>query len=121
MSRNYQNHPELYPEVSSIHPDVHYLTNTMITETTANTMTTVNMQACLHTTARRLRSYRRFADSARESVAYEMALRVLLDEFFIEGDQWHALMYGPQGEDEQPCESAEDDGDLMAYKSIDVI
>ena len=27
MSRNYQQHPELYPEVSAYDPDVHYLTN----------------------------------------------------------------------------------------------
>ena len=25
MSRNYQNHPELYPEVAAKDPDVHYL------------------------------------------------------------------------------------------------
>ena len=25
MSRNYQNHPELYPEVAAQDPDVHYL------------------------------------------------------------------------------------------------
>lgn len=31
-------------------------------------------------------------------MAYEYALRVLIDEFSL-GDDFHSLFYGPQGED----------------------
>ena len=75
-------------------------------------MTTQTIPAELHTTARRLRYLRRYpnpvsgnwGDDYKTGMAhgYEYALRVLLDEFHIYGDDWnnwYALMYGPQGED----------------------
>ena len=63
----------------------------------------------LHTAARRLRWLRRnpptsvgvkISDehNAGMAHAYEYALRVLLDEFHVQGDHWHALMYGPETE-----------------------
>ena len=65
--------------------------------------------ASLQTTSRRLRFLRRHPNIASGnwgrdyetgmSHAYEYALRLLLDEFHIKGDDWFQLMYGPQGED----------------------
>jgi hypothetical protein len=70
---------------------------------------TVNSKACLQLTARRLRFLRRhpnpFTYQAHSEAiqlgmayAYEYALRVLIDEFGA-ADEFHALFYGPQGED----------------------
>lgn len=72
-------------------------------------MMTTNPSASLATAARRLRYLRRhpnpFSYQANNeqvklgmAYAYEYALRVLIDEFSAT-DQWHALFYGPQGED----------------------
>lgn len=79
-------------------------------------MTTTNTDsaaapAALRTAARRLRYLRRYPVStpygpevrdgmswACMSYAYEHALRVLIDEFGARSD-FHALFYGPQGED----------------------
>ena len=72
-----------------------------------------NSQACLATAARRLRYLRRFPQpftsqaSSPEiklgmAMAYEYALRVLIDEFGAE-DDFHALFYGPQSEDPEQC------------------
>ena len=47
---------------------------------------------------------RRFAASSAESVAYEIALRVVLDEHLVGAEDWHALFYGPQGEDNPICD-----------------
>ena len=72
-------------------------------------MTTQTYPACLHTLARRLRCLRRYPNHASGqwgtdyttgmAHAYDYALRVALDEFHINGDDWFGLMYGPQGED----------------------
>lgn len=72
-------------------------------------MSTQTYPACLNTLARRLRSLRRYPNHASGqwgedyttgmAHAYEYALRILLDEFHISGDDWFALMYGPQRED----------------------
>ena len=72
-----------------------------------------NSQACLATAAQRLRYLRRFPQpftyqASNEQVklgmalAYEYALRVLIDEFGA-GDEFHALFYGPQSEDPEQC------------------
>jgi hypothetical protein len=69
---------------------------------------TVNSKACLQLTARRLRYLRRYPNPSTfhnseairlgMALAYEYALRVLIDEFGA-ADEFHALFYGPQGED----------------------
>jgi hypothetical protein len=74
-----------------------------------------NSHAALATAARRLRYLRRFpqpptyqANSAQiqlgMAMAYEYALRVLIDEFGAR-DEFHALFYGPQREDPDQCHS----------------
>ena len=75
-------------------------------------MTTHTIPACLHTLARRLRYLRRYPNPADGNWGkdyttgmahgYEYALRVLLDEFHISGDDWWYLMYGPQSEYPEP-------------------
>ena len=71
--------------------------------------TVPNPTAALQTTARRLRYLRRCPNSFSYhsdnpqvclgmAVAYEYALRILIDEFGA-GDSFHALFYGPQNED----------------------
>lgn len=68
-----------------------------------------NPQAALATAARRLRYLRRFPQpytyqasndqiKLGMAMAYEYALRVLIDEFGA-GDEFYSLFYGPQGED----------------------
>jgi len=54
---------------------------------------------CLFLTARRLRAMRRFAHNPDAAIAYEQALRAVLDEHLVGAADWHALFYGPQGED----------------------
>ena len=67
-----------------------------------------NAHAALATAARRLRYLRRFPQpysyqasndqiKLGMAMAYEYALRVLIDEFGA-GDEFHALFYGPQNE-----------------------
>ena len=58
-----------------------------------------NGNACLYLTAKRLRYMRRSAESLPVAVAYEQALRILLDEHLVGSADWHALFYGPQGEE----------------------
>ena len=70
-----------------------------------------NSQACLSTAARRLRYLRRFPQpysyqasndqiKLGMAMAYEYALRVLIDEFGA-GDEFFSLFYGPQSEDQE--------------------
>lgn len=72
-----------------------------------------NSQAALETAARRLRYLRRFPQpytyqasndqiKLGMAMAYEYALRVLIDEFGAD-DEFHALFYGPQFEDHDQC------------------
>ena len=72
-----------------------------------------NSHACLSTAARRLRYLRRFPQpysyqagndqiKLGMAMAYEYALRVLIDEFGA-GDEFCALFYGPQSEDPDQC------------------
>ena len=58
-----------------------------------------NGNVCLYLTAKRLRYARRSAKSLPAAVAYEDALRILLDEHLVSAPDWHALFYGPQGEE----------------------
>jgi hypothetical protein len=71
--------------------------------------TITNPTAALQTAARRLRYLRRhpqpftYQSNSPEirlgmAMAYEYALRVLIDEFGAR-DSFHGLFYGPQGED----------------------
>lgn len=71
--------------------------------------TVTNPTAALQTAARRLRYLRRHpqpftyqSNSPKVrlgmAMAYEYALRVLIDEFGAQ-DSFHGLFYGPQGED----------------------
>ena len=60
-----------------------------------------NGNVCLYLTAKRLRYARRSAKSLPVSVAYEDALRILLEEHPLSAADWHVLFYGPQGEENQ--------------------
>ena len=68
--------------------------------------------AQLQILARRLRYLRRFppdnagrtVDKQSASLAYEYALRVLINEITGGSENFHALFYGPQGEDPDRCD-----------------
>lgn len=52
-----------------------------------------NSEACLYNTARRLRYMRRNDPNKQAREAYEIALKILIDEFCATG-AYHELFYG---------------------------
>ena len=59
----------------------------------------INNQCTLRAAAARLRQKRRAAQSPEVAVAYEQALRILLEEIQADGSDWPEMFFGQQGED----------------------
>ena len=59
----------------------------------------INNRSTLRSAAARLRYRRRRAQSPAVAIAYEQALRILLEEIQADGPDWPEMFFGPQGED----------------------